>query len=206
MRSKCLYFSTVAFLGFFLAGSVEAQVYYNYSPREERYPQSYHSTTTTTTTTKRNHYPKKQKYYSKRSYNHPERITPTGKPTFIYSPAMLSWAAYDREGNLVRTGPGSSGRNYCADVKRGCRTPSGVFSVYNKAGPNYRSSKYPIETNGGAPMPWAMFFHGGYAIHGSNSVPEYNASHGCIRVLPSDARWLNNDFLTYGSTVIVRSY
>ena len=26
------------------------------------------------------------------------------------------------------------------------------------------------------------YFHGGYAIHGSNSVPNYPASHGCVRV------------------------
>jgi lipoprotein-anchoring transpeptidase ErfK/SrfK len=55
-------------------------------------------------------------------------------------------------------------------------------------------------------MPWAMFFHGGFAIHGSNEVPNYNASHGCIRLYPADARWLNQNVLNYGSTVIVYPY
>jgi lipoprotein-anchoring transpeptidase ErfK/SrfK len=130
----------------------------------------------------------------------------TGKPVFIYNPNSTTWAAYDSSGDLVRTGHGSGGQHYCRDIHRGCKTPIGVFSVYSKQGPGFRSSKYPIKTDGGAPMPWAMFFHGGYAIHGSNSVPGFNASHGCIRVYPSDARWLNTSFLRYGSTVIVYSY
>lgn len=55
-------------------------------------------------------------------------------------------------------------------------------------------------------MPYCMFFRGNYAIHGSPDVPNYNASHGCIRVLPSAARWLSRNFIRIGTTVIVRSY
>ena len=55
-------------------------------------------------------------------------------------------------------------------------------------------------------MPYAMFFHGGAAIHGSYEVMEHNASHGCVRVLVEDAEWLNHNFLNYGSTVIIRPY
>ena len=35
-----------------------------------------------------------------------------------------------------------------------------------------------------------MYFYQGWAIHGSNSVPAYPASHGCIRVTRADALWL----------------
>jgi hypothetical protein len=35
-----------------------------------------------------------------------------------------------------------------------------------------------------------LYFHGGYAIHGSASVPSSPASHGCVRVTMADARWL----------------
>jgi lipoprotein-anchoring transpeptidase ErfK/SrfK len=35
-----------------------------------------------------------------------------------------------------------------------------------------------------------MYFYEGWAIHGSNSVPAYPASHGCIRVTRADALWL----------------
>jgi lipoprotein-anchoring transpeptidase ErfK/SrfK len=35
-----------------------------------------------------------------------------------------------------------------------------------------------------------MYFYEGWAIHGSNSVPAYPASHGCVRVTRADALWL----------------
>lgn len=35
-----------------------------------------------------------------------------------------------------------------------------------------------------------MYFYQGWAIHGSNSVPAYPASHGCVRVTRADALWL----------------
>ncbi|TVP62886.1 MAG: murein L,D-transpeptidase [Nitriliruptor sp.] len=35
-----------------------------------------------------------------------------------------------------------------------------------------------------------LYFYRGFAIHGSNSVPNHPASHGCIRVTRADARWL----------------
>lgn len=143
--------------------------------------------------------------YQSRNYSHPKLRDPTGRPVFVYDPAKLTWAAYDRDGKLVRTGPGSGGQHYCADVGRGCKTPAGTYRVYSKAGPSYRSKIFP-RPRGGAPMPYAMFFRGGYAVHGSYDVPSYNASHGCIRVIPQDAYWLNKNFLSYGSTVIVMPY
>lgn len=147
-----------------------------------------------------------KKYKNKRGYGFPSSRPATGRSVFIYNPRTLTWAAYSPSGELVKTGPGSGGAHYCRDVRRGCRTPSGTFSVYSKQGPYFRSSKYPVRTNGGAPMPYAMFFHRGFAIHGSNEVRSFNASHGCIRILPGDARWLSTRFLNYGSTVIVYPY
>jgi hypothetical protein len=40
-----------------------------------------------------------------------------------------------------------------------------------------------------APMPHSIFFHGGYAIHGTNEVSRLGrtASHGCIRLAPGNA-------------------
>jgi hypothetical protein len=51
-----------------------------------------------------------------------------------------------------------------------------------------------------------MYFFQGYTIHAGYEVPQYNASHGCIRVLPSAAKWLNEQFITLGTQVIVLSY
>ena len=117
----------------------------------------------------------------------------------------LSWAAYDDEGNLVRTGRASGGRGYCKDIRRGCRTITGTYTIYSKKGPGSKSSRFPVG-KGGAPMPYCMHFHGGYALHGSNSVPNYNASHGCVRLIPEDARWLNQNFVRVGSTRVSIKY
>jgi lipoprotein-anchoring transpeptidase ErfK/SrfK len=44
----------------------------------------------------------------------------------------------------------------------------------------------------GAPMPYSVFFHGPYAIHGTTETGALGrpASHGCIRLLPENARVL----------------
>lgn len=143
--------------------------------------------------------------YQQYAYNAPERRETNGRSVFIFDPNQLRWYAYDRSGELVGSGKASGGKSYCPDIKRQCKTPVGTFRVYSMGGPGCVSSKYPIG-KGGAPMPYCMFFHGGFAIHGSNDVPHRNASHGCIRVEPSAARWLQQNVIDHGTTVIVRPY
>lgn len=63
----------------------------------------------------------------------------------------------------------------------GMDTPKGTWEVYLQD-PDAVSTKY-----GNAPMPFASYYNGGYAIHQSDSVPEYPASHGCTRVPASFA-------------------
>lgn len=135
------------------------------------------------------------------------KIEPTGEKLIIWDPALLAYGAYDPEGNLVRWGPGAGGKNYCPDVGRGCQTKTGTFKIIRKEGPNYRSGRYPAGCSGSkcAPMPYASFFQElGYAFHAGN-IPGANASHGCIRVFYSDAKWLN-EWLEIGTTVIIRPY
>ena len=125
--------------------------------------------------------------------------------TFIFNPNTLSWKAVNGQGKVVRTGRGSAGRRYCPDIHRGCKTPAGVYHVYSKGGPKCHSSRYPVG-RGGAPMPYCMYFSKNYALHGSYEVPNYNASHGCVRLIPSDAAWLSNNFVRIGTTVIIKPY
>lgn len=132
-------------------------------------------------------------------------IPATGRNVFVFDPRQHAYAAYDGDGKLVRTGAASGGRDYCPDLHSRCHTPTGTFTVYRVQGATCKSKKFPIG-RGGAPMPHCAFFNGGYAVHGSYSVPGYNASHGCIRVRPTDAAWLNSNVLRPGSTVIVRPY
>lgn len=139
------------------------------------------------------------------AYNTPEYRGASKRSTFIFDPKRLRWYVYDRSGELVGSGRASGGKSYCADVRRACKTPVGSFKVYSMGGPGCISKKFPIG-KGGAPMPYCMFFHGGYAIHGSYDLPNHNASHGCIRVAPSAARWLQKNVMEYGTKVIVRPY
>ena len=124
---------------------------------------------------------------------------------FVFNPRTLQWKAINANGKVVRSGHGSGGRGYCPDIHRSCRTPAGTYSVIAKSGPSCRSSRYPVG-KGGAPMPYCMFFSKYYAVHGSPDVPNRNASHGCIRVVPSEARWLNQNFMTVGTKVVVKPY
>ena len=117
----------------------------------------------------------------------------------------LTWSAYDDTGELIRSGHVSGGKDYCPDIDRECQTVTGTFTIYRKEGEDCKSTRFPVG-KGGAPMPYCMFFHGGYALHGSNSVPNYNASHGCVRMSPDDAQWLNEDFVQVGLTQVQVHY
>lgn len=136
----------------------------------------------------------------------PVKATATGKKQFIFDPKAYAWAAYDPEGNRVMTGSASGGKDFCEDVGEPCRTITGTFRLYNKRGINCSSGEYPVETEGGAKMPYCMYFYQGFTIHAAYEVPYGNSSHGCVRVLPSAAKWLNEEFMTIGTQVTVLSY
>jgi hypothetical protein len=124
--------------------------------------------------------------------------------SFVFNPRTLKWKAMS-DGKVIRSGQASGGKGYCPDTRRSCRTPSGHFHIISKGGADCVSSKYPLG-KGGAKMPYCMFFSKYYAIHGSYELPGYNASHGCIRIEPSAARWLNHNFMEIGTPVIVKPY
>lgn len=65
-----------------------------------------------------------------------------------------------------------------------------------------KDSRPPGSRFNGAPMPFAMFFRGGYAMH-QGYVPPYAASHGCIR-LPREMAEVFFNAAPYGTPVIVK--
>lgn len=71
-----------------------------------------------------------------------------------------------RGGRVTLISPVSTGGGYW--------TPEGRFSIGRKI-PGYDPSPLGV-------LYKPMYFIGGYAIHGSPSVPPYPASHGCVRV------------------------
>ena len=66
---------------------------------------------------------------------------------------------------------------------KGYVTPTGAFKP-TRLEEMWYSRKYDM-----SPMPYSVFFHGGYAIHGTNAVSRLGspASHGCIRLDTSNA-------------------
>lgn len=132
----------------------------------------------------------------------PHSMNTEGKKLLYVDLSKHAFGAYNPEGELIHWGPVSGGQPYCSDVGRSCKTILGSFKIYRKQGPGCKSTKYPIETNGGAPMPYCMHFKGGYALHGSQ-LPGYHASHGCVRLFFDDAQWLNKHFLDIGTPVTV---
>jgi lipoprotein-anchoring transpeptidase ErfK/SrfK len=67
--------------------------------------------------------------------------------------------------------------------RRGFGTPSGVYRPQRLAR-QWFSRKYY-----NSPMPHSIFFHGGFAIHGSYEISRLGgpASHGCVRLHPANA-------------------
>lgn len=87
----------------------------------------------------------------------------------VVSRQQQSLVVYDGD-TVVATSKVSTG-------KRGHTTPTGIFSILDKR----RRHKSNIYSN--APMPFMQrLTWSGIALHGSNHVPDYPASHGCVRL------------------------
>lgn len=128
----------------------------------------------------------------------PRFIEPDGEKTIFVNQKLLAWGAYDAEGQLVWWGPISSGSGHCAKLDGDCLTPTGAFRVIRKQDYDCVSTVFPRRANGesgGAEMPYCVHFFRGYALHGSEDVPGYRSSHGCVRMFIEDARWLNEEFV-----------
>ncbi|MGK2923252.1 MAG: L,D-transpeptidase [Methyloceanibacter sp.] len=80
-------------------------------------------------------------------------------------------------------------------ARSGYRTPTGTYKPYHLARRHYSS----IYNN--SPMPHSIFFYKGYAIHGSYETKYLGrpASHGCVRLHPSNAARLYSLVQRYGA-------
>ncbi|HJR45013.1 MAG TPA: polysaccharide deacetylase family protein [Actinomycetota bacterium] len=82
-----------------------------------------------------------------------------------------------RKGKVKHTLPISSGNEelYTVDGQtRRAHTPRGDFTIERKIAGKRVSHLGTLW--------WPNYFVGGYAVHGSDSVPTYPASHGCVRI------------------------
>ena len=127
-----------------------------------------------------------------------DALIKVNEPQVIVDQDKLAWAAYDATGKLLNWGPIASGSTKCSDSNNSCLTLTGMFRVFNKENEKCVSDVFPIG-KGGAKMPYCMFFHKGFAMHGSDDMPGYRASHGCVRMFVEDAKWLNHEFVEISS-------
>ena len=98
----------------------------------------------------------------------------------------------------VNVGGFPFGRWRVSTARDGYWTPRGQFRPTRLA-KVYFSRKYD-----NAPMPNSVFFHGGYAIHGTNHIKRLGspASHGCVRLAPKNAAKLFSLVQKYGPRAV----
>ena len=104
-------------------------------------------------------------------------LGPTHTEVDLTRQVLIVWR--DGKPTLITHVSSGSGVAYCEDTKvgRNCGdavTPTGVYKFYRQ-----------VEGIRDAPLGKLydpVYFHGGFAVHGSPSVPNHPASHGCVRI------------------------
>jgi peptidoglycan hydrolase-like protein with peptidoglycan-binding domain len=115
----------------------------------------------------------------------PAPMLPDGGATRIEVDFARQILLYWRDGTLAKILPVSTGngKRYCEGGSCGVAvTPSGSFRIERRI-KGLRRSHLGILHN-------PLYFKGGYAIHGSPSVPASPASHGCVRIPIHSSVWL----------------
>jgi hypothetical protein len=139
------------------------------------------------------------------AFSLPSQIDPPGEKMVLVSPVEHAWGAYDANGTLIRSGLASAGADWCQDMGSQCHTVTGRYRVRSLGGPGCVSPSFPMP-NGGAPMPYCMYFTPYQALHGSYELAHANISHGCVRMRVADAKWLRYHFVTIGTLVVIEPY
>jgi peptidoglycan hydrolase-like protein with peptidoglycan-binding domain len=117
----------------------------------------------------------------------PAPMLPDGGVTRIEIDFKRQVLFFWKDGTLLRILPVSTGngKRYCEEGVCGVAvTPSGSFRVERRI-KGKRKSYLGLLYD-------PLYFYGGYAIHGSPSVPGYPASHGCVRIPRHVSGWMFN--------------
>jgi len=104
----------------------------------------------------------------------PAPLKPDGEPNRIEVSLARQVLFLYEGGTLTKILPVATGTSKTP-------TPTGTFRIYRQD-PGWHTSRLGRLHN-------AQYFIGGYAIHGSTSVPAEPASHGCIRIPMSASEW-----------------
>lgn len=91
---------------------------------------------------------------------------------------------------ILNTSTGSGKRYYSGGRWKTATTPTGDFTMYSLYSKGWQSGPLGSLYRPG-------YYDRGWAIHGSNSIPSYPASHGCCRisVAASDMLWTRKWFV-----------
>ena len=106
-------------------------------------------------------------------------LTPARADVVVQIDKSSQRMAVSVDGMMRYNWPVSTGRS-------GYGTPSGVFH------PQLMARRWFSRKYYNSPMPHAIFFYGGFAIHGTYELSRLGgpASHGCVRLNPSHAATL----------------
>lgn len=140
-----------------------------------------------------------------------DRLIADGSEKLIYQAAPgEKWIDVNLSNNTVTAYEGATvvhGPMGIVPGAPGMETVTGKFSIYSKVpsqtlrGTNPDGSKY--EAPG---VPWIMYFHGDYALHGAPWRSNFGwsgpgGSHGCVNMPVAGAQWLYN-WASIGTPVI----
>jgi lipoprotein-anchoring transpeptidase ErfK/SrfK len=104
----------------------------------------------------------------------PAVMVPNGEPTRVEVSLARQVLVLYENGSLLKILSVATGTSETP-------TPTGTFRTY-RSEPGWRTSALGRLYN-------PQYFIGGYAIHGSTSVPAQPASHGCVRIPMNSAEW-----------------
>lgn len=113
------------------------------------------------------------------------------------SAGTIAFVKSGRPWRVLHTSTGNERPYASGDHLAVAHTPRGTFAVQR------RIDGVRVAPLGRLYRP--VYFHGGYAVHGSGSIPAYPASHGCARVSNAaiDMIWREN-LMPNGLRVLVR--
>ena len=127
------------------------------------------------------------------------------RPLITGAPSVTATVSISQQRMVLQVvNDNGAGRTYIWKVstgKAGYDTPTGDYGP-TWLSPNHWSKKYD------APMPYAVFFNGGYAIHATDAVARLGqpASHGCVRLAKDKAAMffqLVDEFGKHNTKIII---
>ncbi|HMN69190.1 MAG TPA: L,D-transpeptidase family protein [Bdellovibrionales bacterium] len=107
------------------------------------------------------------------------------EPAFDPAGQVVAYVSIAKQQMVLTVGGQVTMSAKVSTARKGYKDAVGCFKPATRIHKMWYSRKYK-----GAPMPYSVFYYGGYAVHGTNEVSKLGtpASHGCVRLDPADAK------------------